>query len=124
MAGFYSKSDPFRLFMRRLILFCLFLVTFAAAAGVWNAFEKSRESAALNKQAQVELSDLSDRQKQLNAEVAKLNTARGREEALREQYALAAAGEGLIVIVDPKAPEPVQAPPTILDWLQGAFSWW
>ncbi len=124
MASFYSKSDPFKLFVRRLILLCLLLLLIAAGAGVWSAFRKSRESALLNVQAQTELQDLADRQRQLTKEVAKLNTARGKEEALREQYALAAQGEGVIIIVDQKENKPVHATSTFRSWLHRVFPWW
>jgi cell division protein FtsB len=119
-----QRNDPVRLFGKRLLLFALLLLVVVAIGGVWNAYQKERESAALRVRAEVQLDDLSKRQTQLTSDIANLQTDRGREEVLREQYALAARGEGLIVIVEPQNAAPIQATSTILDKLKKAFTWW
>jgi len=60
---------------------------------VWNIAGKAQESAVLKKQAQAQLADLMRRQGQLTSDIENLKTDRGKEEALRQQYALAAKGE-------------------------------
>ena len=117
------RNDPVRLFGKRLFLFALLLLVVVAVGGVWNAYQKEREAAALRTQAEVQLDDLAKRQAQLSSDIANLETDRGLEEVLREQYALAAQGEGLIVIVEPQ-PEPVHATSTFMDKLKKAFMWW
>ena len=119
-----SRNDPVRLFGRRLLLLTLVGVIVVAALGAWNAYGKERESRTLREQAEMQLSDLSKRQAQLQADIANLETDRGKEQVLREQYALAARGEGLIVIVDAPKATPTQATSSVLDWLRKALPWW
>ncbi|OGG49625.1 hypothetical protein A2763_03000 [Candidatus Kaiserbacteria bacterium RIFCSPHIGHO2_01_FULL_54_36] len=123
MAMMRYRNDPVRLFGRRLLLLVLLGLVVVVIGGVWNAYQKEQESKALRTRAEVQLSDLSERQTQLMSDVASLETDRGREEVLREQYALAARGEGLIVIVEPQ-PEQPHATSTFMDKLKKAFTWW
>ena len=116
------RSDPVRIFGRRLLSLALFIIVVIAISGVWNAYQKERESAALRAQAEAQLQDLSGRRDQLTADIARLKTDRGMEEALRQEYDLAAKGEQLIVIVDPPKPEWVQASSTILERIKH-FLW-
>ena len=125
MRGFRHKRDPARLFLKRISLAALLFAVALAASGVWDVYQKERESAALRRQAENERADLLDREMRLKEDIAKLQTDRGMEEALREQYALAEGGEGLIIIVEPPAPLPIQATSsTVIEWLQRAFPWW
>ncbi len=118
------RNDPVRLFGRRVFLVGMFTLVIFGIAGVWSAHQKEKESGALRTEAEVQLSDLSERQAQLTADIGKLQTDRGKEEALRQQYALAAKGEGLIVIVDPSEQKPVQATSSVLEWLHKVLPWW
>ena len=103
-------------------LIVLFLVL---AFGVWNAYQKERESMALRIEAEAQLKDYSDRQDQLNADIASLKTDRGVEGVLRKQYALAARGERVIVIVDPATATPIEpATTTSFERLMKHFWWW
>ena len=119
-----QRNDPVRLFGKRLILLVLLALVALAAGAVWSAYEKERESAMLRMQAEVQLDDFSKRQAQLNTDIADLQTDRGREEVLREQYALAAQGEGLIVIVEPQNATPTKATSTMFEKIKRAFTWW
>ena len=119
-----SRNDPVRLFGRRLILLGLFALIVLSAMGVWSAYGKERESRVLRQEAEMQLGDLSQRQEQLDADIASLETDRGKEQVLREQYALAARGEGLIVIVDTPPVAPTRATSSLVDWLKKTFTWW
>src|SRR3989338_2402000 len=119
-----SRNDPVRLFGRRLILLGLFALIVLSAMGVWSAYKKERESRALRQEAEMQLGDLSQRQEQLDADIASLETDSGKEQVLREQYALAARGEGLIVIVDTPPVAPTRATSSLVDWLKKAFTLW
>ncbi len=119
-----SRNDPVRLFGRRLILLGLFALIVLSAMGVWSAYQKEKESRLLRKEAEMQLGDLSKRQAQLDADIASLETDRGKEGVLREQYALAARGEGLIVIVDTPPVAPTRATSSLVDWLKKTFTWW
>ena len=116
--------DPVWVFGKRLMALGLFVLVVLVAGGVWNAYQKERESSALRVQAEGQLKDLTDRKAQLNADIANLQTDRGVEGVLREQYALAAKGEGLIVIVDQPVVAPKEATSTMFDKIKGAFRWW
>ncbi len=118
------RNDPVRLFGRRIMLVVLVGLIVVAIAGAWSAHKKERESAALRQQAQMQLSDLSKRQSELNSDIANLETDRGKEQVLREQYALAGKGEGLIVIVDTPPVAPTHATSSLIEWLKKALTWW
>jgi len=119
-----QRNKATRLFLRRLGLLGLFLLVVVGTFGVWGVYRKEQESAALRAQAEGEKAELVQRQTQLGSDIAKLKTARGMEEALREQYALAEQGERLIVIVDAPTSAPVAATTTIFEKIKQAFSWW
>ena len=124
MAVLRPRNDPVRLFGRRLVLLSLFALIIVAGAGAWGAYQKERESYALRQEAEMQLDDLSKRQTQLDTDIANLETNRGKEQVLREQYALAARGEGLIVIVDTPPVAPTHATSSLVDWFKRTFGWW
>ena len=125
MAIMRPRNDPVRLFWRRLVLLGLFALVLLAASGVWNAYQKERESRALRVQAQAQLNDLSAQQSELHSDIDKLQTERGKEAVLRQQYALAAKGEGVIVIVDPStSTEATATSSAFAEWLHNTFPWW
>ncbi|MBI4080034.1 hypothetical protein HY414_02310 [Candidatus Kaiserbacteria bacterium] len=111
------------LFLKRLGLLALFALVIFAASGVWGVYHKERESAARRVQAEGELAELEQREMQLTADIERLGSDRGLEEALREQYALAERGEKLIVIVD-SANDSSNATSTRRGWWQRLFRWW
>lgn len=119
-----KRHDPVRLFARRLGLLALLVLVLAAASGVWDIYHKERESRALRDQAQMQLDDLTQQKTQLSAEISNLQTARGKEETLRQQYELGKQGEGLIIIVNPPTPKPVQASSTVMQWVHKFLPFW
>lgn len=103
----------------------LFAIAVAGVFGVWNTYQKEQEAALLNQEAQAQASDLFEREAQLEKDITNLQTDRGKEAVLRQQYALAARGERVIVIVD----QPAQTAPTasssaFIEWLHKTFPWW
>jgi hypothetical protein len=124
MVAIRQRDNPVRLLGRRLFIVALFVLVIAVAWGVWNAHQKERESGALRALAEVQLKDFTQRHTQLTDDIADLQTSRGMEEVLREQYALGARGEGLIVIVDQPSAESVHATTTMFDKLKKVFWWW
>ena len=118
------RNEVMKLFGRRLLLLGVFLVVLALSSGVWNIAGKATESAALKRQAQAQLNELKGREGQLTSDIEKLKTDRGKEEALRQQYALAAKGEHMIVIVDPEPAPVIVASSTVIGKIVHFFSWW
>jgi len=124
MERFTTRRDPLRLLGKRLLLVLLLLLVAVAISGVWKAYRKEQESLVLRQEAEVQLADLAKRKAQLEADITKLNTPRGMEDALREQYLLAKSGEGLVIIVDSPTPAPIEATSSVKEWLQRTLSWW
>lgn len=119
-----NRRDLTRLFWRRAGLLALFVAVAMAASSVWGVYKKERESRVLREQAEREAQDLTVQQNELSTHIAKLQTERGKEEALRAQYAVGKQGEGLIIIVDPEAPQPIQATSTIMKWVHKFLPFW
>ncbi len=124
MERFTQRRNPLRLIGKRLMLILLSALVIVAISGVWKVYRKAEESLTLRKEAETQLSDLEKRRTQLEADISKLNTSRGMEEALREQYGLAKSGEHVIVIVDSPTPAPAVATSSVMKWFQKTLSWW
>jgi cell division protein FtsB len=119
-----QRISAVRIFLRRLGMLALLGLIAISASGVWGVYKKERESAVLRAQVERERSDLVNRHAQLEADISRLNTDRGLEEALREQFSLAEEGERLIIIVEPSISNDVAATSTFRAWLHGVFPWW
>jgi cell division protein FtsB len=125
MATIRWRNNPAHLLIRRILLVALLAVIVWAILGVWQTYQKEQESASLRMRAENQLADLALREKQLQTSIAKLGTTRGVEEVLRQEYAIAGKGEGLIVIVDEPPPASTTATSSFLGgWLHKAFPWW
>ena len=123
MVSIKQRNDPVRIFMRRVGLFALGLLTLAALVAVWDIYHKERESAGLRHEAEVQRDDLIGREQKLSENVTELKTDRGVEEVLRNQYDLGKKGESVIVIVDSQKPKPIEATTTVWEWIQSTFRW-
>ena len=81
------------------------------------------EATQLRAEAEGRLADLESQQAKLEGDIEELETNRGMEAALRQQYAVAGAGEGLIVIVESEKASTRQASSTPLGWIAKMFHW-
>ncbi len=125
MAIIGKRSDPVRLFVRRLGLLFLLILVLGAASAVWDVYKKERDSRVLREQAETQLYNLTMQEERLTTEIARLETARGQEEMLRENYELAKEGENLIIIIEPPKTE-VQEPTTtpMMRWMHRLIPFW
>jgi len=121
-----QKADPVRLFWRRVFILVLAVLVIVGMSGVWRIYKRERESAALNRESAAHLADLMEREAGLKADISDLNTERGKEAALRQQYRMGKPGEGLIIIVDPTAPATTSATSTSSwsSWVKWLFPLW
>lgn len=124
MANFRGRYDPARLFLKRVGTLALLVLVIAAGAGAVRVYLKERESRMLREYAEIEKQELEQQAERLRADTQKLKTDRGQEEALREQYDVGKRGESLIIIVEPKAPEPIPERPTFLEQVKKFFFFW
>lgn len=123
MMAVRQRHDPTRLLWRRLGLLALFGVVCFAGWSVWGAWQKDQDSAALNQESQAALATLSAQDTTLQQNITELQSPRGKEAALRQEYSVGAEGENEIVIVDASSTPP-PPPPTFMDKIKSAFSWW
>ena len=125
MAIVGKRSDPVRLFARRLALLALLLVVIAALSALWDVYKKEHESRVLRQQAEAQLYNLSIQQSHLKNEISRLQTTRGKEEMLRENYEMAKQGENLIVIIDPPASAPTATTTSpMMKWMHWLLPFW
>jgi hypothetical protein len=110
--------------LRRLGLAALAALVIFAASAVWSVYHKEEDSRILREQAERRLAELTVQEQHLDGEIARLKTARGQEAALRQQYEVGKAGERLIVIVEPAAPEPIEASSTWQLWVDKYLPFW
>ena len=123
MTALRQRNDPLRLMGRRLLLAALAILAVAMLWGVWNIWQKEREAAQLQVQAQTQLAQLQARQQVLEAQYQSLDSERGMEAAVRQQYGMGDQGEGMVVIVEPpNQPPPAATSSSMMDWFKDALS--
>jgi cell division protein FtsB len=99
-----QRRHPIYVLSLRFFTVVLLLVAFVLIKGVWGIYNKERGTYSGRAQAEKELLDIENRETSLRAEIARLRSPQGVEEALRQQFDMAKEGERVIVIVD-RAPE-------------------
>lgn len=120
-----NRRDPVKLFLRRLLLLALFIGVLAVCSAVWDVYKKERESRLLREHAEAQMSGLTNQKVHLDGEINRLQTMRGKEETLRENYEMGRAGEGLIIIVESPKSEPVAASSSpIREWVRKLIPFW
>lgn len=111
-----------RLMWRRLLALLLLALIILAVRGAWRVSVKAEEAQVLKIESQAKLNDLQKREEELRTDIAGLRSERGVEAELRERYDLAAEGESVVVIVEPKETPP-EPEPTKFEQFKRWF-WW
>ena len=125
MAIVGKRSDPVRLFVRRLALLALLLVVIGACSALWDVYKKERDSRVLRNQAEAQLFNLNMQEDHLDAEITRLETSRGKEELLRQNYEMAKEGENMIMIIEPPESPPIVASTTpMMRWMHWLVPFW
>jgi len=81
------------------VLMMVFFISAWSLLGFWGKMSDTNKNKQL---AQEKLQDLQQSKSKLESDISKLETERGVEEVLRENFGLAREGEGLIVVVEEK----------------------
>ena len=112
-----------RLVRQRLFILILIGAVFLLIPAVWSAWGKEQESRANRREAELQLAQLNGQETALQQDVAKLQTTRGIEDALRHRYDVGDNGEGVVYIVDQKATTTQEAAANtgFVGWFE---SWW
>ena len=82
-----------------IVLVVLFVVALRAAIG---AYQNERQNHMVFEAEQREFTELSNREAFLSVEMARLQSPRGMEEELRNQFPVAKEGENMVIIVEPE----------------------
>ncbi len=77
---------------------------------VFSVFQKRHEAFVNAKNAEYELTSLRQTEARIQAQIDRLETESGIEEAIRNKYRAAKEGEGLVVITDDTRATPIVAP--------------
>lgn len=81
-------------------LLVLLIISGFLIHGVWEVYQQERQTRVNKNQRLAHLEELEDRKEALEEEIARLGTARGVEEEIRQKFEVAKAGEAVIVIVE------------------------
>ena len=96
--GDILESKPVLVFLSVLVL-----VSVWSLIGFWGRMAETQKN---RKTAEEKVSELAQAKIKLEADIGKLESERGIEEVLREDYGLAKEGEGMIIVMeDPNLPE-------------------
>ena len=100
MARFEKERKITDILYSRVAIAALLLIAVLMVLSVISVLGKRAEARKQAKAAEVRLQELTERHAELSADILRLKTDEGKEEALRARYRAAKPGEELVVIVD------------------------
>ncbi len=100
MADYQVSQRKHRWFYSPIILIAMICVCVFFATNVVTLMRKNKDTRLLKDQASRELTELENRRQKLEADIASLESERGQEEVIRENFQVTKEGEGVVVIVD------------------------
>jgi cell division protein FtsB len=99
----FQQKKGFKYFMRsKPVLILLAIIVTLFAWKVIGLTIKLQETYKNKNIEQTKISDLESRKEDLTSKINKLNTDKGKEEIIRENFGLVKEGENVIVIIDDK----------------------
>jgi cell division protein FtsB len=108
-----------RQFRRGLLIGVLLLVIFWLVSLIWGLLGKAQVAIKESRDAEWQYRALEERKATLEANLAALQTDRGRDAAIRTSFGVAKPGEEVIVVVPPATSTATETPP----WWQRLFDW-
>jgi cell division protein FtsB len=100
MKDFQGRRRIRRSWVYQLVIILLVLAVLFMSKALWGVYAKNRLAAAGRAQAERELTELEEQEKELTAKVDWLSTERGQEEEIRKNFAVVRPGEKVITIID------------------------
>ncbi len=100
----------------KVSIFGLVLLLLVLVRPTWSIFKKSFESKKNLSVAQVELADLEVHKRQLEKNVAYLQSDYGRDQEIRDKFGMTKNGETMVVIVRNEKEAPPPPPPEPTFW--------
>jgi len=97
----------------------LLLVAFWLASSIWGLASKAHVAVSQANEAKAQYQALEERKAMLEANLAALDTARGKDAAIRTAFGVARPGEEIIVVVPPATATPTTTP----SWWETFLSW-
>lgn len=105
MFKFHERRRLKQLLFSKITLLVLLIVVLFFSTSVWDVYQKQRETVLKRERAERELAELREREASLRAEIERIESKQGLEAEIRSRFEVGREGEGVIVIVDPKADE-------------------
>ncbi|HQU08133.1 MAG: hypothetical protein B7X04_04055 [Parcubacteria group bacterium 21-54-25] len=116
-SGRESSQHPVR---QGVTIAVLVLVIFWLGSLIWGLAGKAQFAWSTARETQSEAAALRAREEILKANIATLNTPRGKEAAIRTAFGVARPGEQVIIVVPP---QPATSTATTTPWWQHVFGW-
>lgn len=102
MRNFQEKKGLKRFLQSKPVLILLFILVIVFTLNVISLMGKLKETEKNKKIQEVEINNLQKRKEKLSDDIEKINTEKGKEEMIRENFGLVKEGEGMIIIVEDK----------------------
>ncbi len=110
MAEFRKNKKITNFLYTKPVLAVLAIVIVFFAISIFDIAKKSIDTKRNRDIAFARITELQEKERHLQADIAKLETESGREDIIREKFRAVKEGEGLIVITDDLSAQPVPAP--------------
>lgn len=115
----YTRDMRAKDLRQGIIVGVLLVASLWLASLIWNLAGKAEIAIGQEEDAKRQYQELEARKATLEANLAELATPRGQDEAIREAFGVAKAGEGVIVVVPPAS----STPPVKKSWWRRWFGW-
>ena len=100
MLDFQQKRKVRAVMYHKATLIVLFLVVLLALHSVWTVYKKKTLSEQMEAVALKQTAALRERNSELEANIARLQTPTGVEQEIRSKFTVAKNGENMVVLVD------------------------
>jgi cell division protein FtsB len=116
MLDFQQKRKLRSRLYNRWTLIVLGLFVILAIHSAWNVYQKQRESSALLRVAQEQATELQNRQDELQAKIADMQTPEGQEAEIRAKFNVAKPDESVAVVLASDVLDVSTSTPTVSFW--------